>query len=151
SLETLQRSQTRSEQAEKQAAEERLRPLLTSLVELHDNLSLAGREIARARDSLLPLLEITLPDGDKALPPVPPAPPPSFWSRWILPPTAEAALRASQEQTHEALVKLHSERQRRHDHAEQSRVSGQRIEAALQALVTGYTMSLERIERALRR
>src|SRR5579885_618532 len=66
-LAALQRSQPSARPDEEPARDEALRPLLQALVEAHDALSLAEREVSRARETLLPLLE--------------PAAAPSLWAR----------------------------------------------------------------------
>jgi molecular chaperone GrpE len=130
---------------------ETVRPLLKTLVDLQDALSLAGQQIQRVQATVLPLLDELI----GAEPPGPPMPAPSpvaprsFWSRWFLSPSADAALRASQEQTQQALVQLHEERRIRQEKARRASEALDRIRQALGGLVTGYTMSVERIERAL--
>src|SRR5262245_46316177 len=107
--------------------EDAVRPVLLSLVELYDSLALAQRETERTEDNVLPLLEEL--EGDDA--PEPPAR--SFWTRWFRAPSADAALQASQERRRTA------------------REAIGRVRSSLSALVTGYTMSLDRLERALRK
>jgi molecular chaperone GrpE len=149
-LEALTRSQARSEQLAQQGQEERLRPLLKTLVDLYDALSLAGREIQKAQEGMEPLLE-PLGAVDEPLPELPAAPPSrSFWSRWLLSPSAEAALRSSQEETHRALERLHRERCEKLEHRKQAQENCRRVHESVGSLVAGYTMSLQRIERALR-
>ncbi len=125
---------------------EALRPLLKTLVDLYDALALAGQQIQRVQASVLPLLNDLVGPEDSAEPAAAPPPQPrrSFWSRWFLSPSAEDALRASQEQ-------LHAERRSRQDRAQQMRESAQRVQQAIEALLIGYTMSLERLDRALAR
>jgi molecular chaperone GrpE len=131
-VEQLSRQQARAEQSERQAQEEKLRPLVSTLLEVRDALSLASRETQRAREQVLPLLEELAEEERRD---ERPAPARSFWSRWVLSPAADAALKASREEG----------RERR------ARETAGRARSALSALVTGYAMSLERVERALRK
>jgi molecular chaperone GrpE len=155
-LEMLSRSQARSEQLAGQALEERLRPALTTLMELYDALALASREVQRGRDNLDPLLA-TLADCENMEDgPVPHAVSEtlprgqSFLSRWLLSPAADAALRANRVETHRAIEQMQQERQARQERVRRARESADAVRQALAAIVTGYTMSLQRIERALR-
>ncbi|MFO0843520.1 MAG: nucleotide exchange factor GrpE [Gemmataceae bacterium] len=107
-------------------ADDKARPLLNSLVELGDALLLANREVTRTRESLLPALEAMARPKATETPPVHRRSAGSFWTRWFQP---SAPQEAPVEST---------------GHAE-------RVAGALSALVTGYGMSLERVERALRK
>lgn len=109
--------------------EDKLRPALMTLVELYDALALASRETRRTEESLLPLLDGMAEDDEEEAPP--PARP--FWARWLQP-SSEAADRP-----------VPGGRSR------EAREAAGRVRAALSALVTGYTMSLDRLERALRK
>jgi molecular chaperone GrpE len=152
-VEALRQKDARAEQAAQQSQEERLRPLLKTLVDLYDSLALAGREIARAEGGLETLLAVLEVDGDgggdQAGPPEPGAAR-AFWSRWFLSPHGEAALRASQEETRQALVLMQEERRRRRERQRQVHEACTRVRQMTGALVAGYTMSLQRLERALR-
>jgi molecular chaperone GrpE len=114
-LDALQQSQARGEDRPEPSSEESTRPLLKTLVEVYDALAIAGREIERMRDMVLPALEQLTATV---------AAPPSFWQRWF----ASAAAK-QREQT--------------------ARDSSARVRQLLASLVTGYTMSLQRLERAL--
>jgi molecular chaperone GrpE len=155
-LEVLSRSQARHEQLAAEALEERLRPVLQTLTELYDALALAGREVQRGYDNLTPLLE-TLAECENfdegALPrPVSETLPSgqSFLSRWLLAPAADAALRASRAETHRAIEQMRQERQARQQRVRRAHETAESVRQALAAIVTGYTMSLQRIDRALR-
>jgi molecular chaperone GrpE len=107
--------------------EQRLRPLLITLVELYDALSVADREARRVQETVLSALQ------EDARPSAPPVPAPACW---LLPPAyrrAEAA-RRQRDQVRDA--------QRREDRA--------RVRQLLASLTTGYAMSLQRVERALK-
>jgi molecular chaperone GrpE len=153
-LDLAQRSQTRAEQAERQNQDEKLRPLLGTLADLYDSLSTAATQIRRVTTGVLPRLqqmheeaeddppEVFSTTGERAR---------SFWSRWILSPSADDALRANEEQARIAQEKLRHEREERRRRAEASAEARDAVEDALSALLSGYTMNLERIERSLRK
>jgi molecular chaperone GrpE len=137
-----------------QPREDTVRPLLGTLVELYDALALAARENERTRRTVLPLLdELAAPDADDEPVPEPPAGPAaparSFWSRWVLSPSADAALRASQEETERAFERLREERLRRQQRSARLRDGCRQARQLLEGLLTGYTMGLQRLERAL--
>jgi molecular chaperone GrpE len=98
--------------------EERLRPLLKTMVDVYDALALARREAARVQEILAPLLAAAAaPEGV--------APRRSWWSRWRG--GGNGAVAATRPQ----------------------RQAAERAGQLLTSLVTGYTMSLQRVERAL--
>lgn len=108
------------------ASEETQRPLLKTLVDLYDALALAEREVRRSRENLLPSLEkLAGPDAEGQ--PVPPRL--SWWSRWF---AGSATTSPDQERT------------------AQAREAAERTRQLLESLLTGYTMSLQRLDRALR-
>ena len=130
-LEALQSRQTQSQQSEKSGQDELVRPLLKTLLDAHDALSLAEREVQRLlvnppappRPAITPAptVEIRLP----------------FWARLL-------GLGTSIEQQ---IVPLRIWR------SEQPPPPGldeyaQRFRQVLDALLVGYRMSLQRIERA---
>ncbi len=106
------------------AQEEATRPLLKTLIDLYDALALAEREVRRVQEAVLPALEAML----AALSPPAEAPRRSIWARWFgaAPPAEDA------------------------ERARQAREAGERVRAMLASLATGYTMSLQRLDRALR-
>jgi molecular chaperone GrpE len=143
-LDALRQAQARGQDSEDKAREEAVRPLLKTLVDLHDALALGGREVQRMQEVVQPALEqpaaaTSPPTGAAPEPPAPPAASRSLWARWFGPPIPNPALRADEEAR-----KVQEER------ARVARESGERIRAMLASLVTGYTMSLQRVERALR-
>jgi molecular chaperone GrpE len=189
-LRQLQQALAALERAQEAAAEgqlERVRPLLKTLVDLYDALSLAGRELGRAQDTVLPLLEqlvappetateggpVSQPPGapggsadlpqDRARPGT--APRRSCWQRWFgKAGNGEGAAEqlAAAERLHGVAQQLElaaerlrgathrQERMAQGEQARQARAASERLRQVLAALVTGYTMSLQRIERALR-
>jgi molecular chaperone GrpE len=106
-----------------QAVEEAIRPLLKTLIDLYDALALAGREVQRMRETVQPSLEQLTAEE-------PPAAPRSFWASLFRPSAADLAARQERERL--------------------TRENSERVRQMLASLVTGYTMSLQRIERALR-
>ena len=134
-LDALQQSQAREDQAQQQTVEEVLRPLLKTLIDLYDALSLAGREVARMRDTVQPSLEQFIAATQEETP-APPSPR-SFWSRFFGSSAADAEARQR-------------EAQARQEREQLARDSAERVRQMLASLVTGYTMSLQRVERALR-
>jgi molecular chaperone GrpE len=112
-------------------ADEKVRPLLNTLVELGDALLLASREVTRTRENLLPALEAMAEEEAEE-----PAPPTarSLWSRWFQP----ASPGVPQQGPKRGLPV-------------DTRQNVGRVQGALSALVTGYGMSLERVERSLRK
>lgn len=168
-LEALGQAQARAQQQQQQSQEELLRPLLTTLVDLYDSLALAGREVQRVCDSTLPLLaEVVVPLALVEAPAVPPAAPPvppaaparrSFWSRWFggAPDgPGEERLARAEGLLLQAAARLEGVAQRRDEGQRQegrqrAEDACDRVEQALASLVTGYTMGIQRIERALRR
>lgn len=137
-VEMLARQQSRADQLERQNQEEKLRPLVMSLIELHDALSLAGREIGRVEDNILPALEEMGDEPDLEVPPaVAPGPASSVWARWF----GSEPVAATDD--------FRRERQARIDDAVRRQETADRAAAALASVVTGYAMGLERVERAL--
>jgi molecular chaperone GrpE len=130
-LEALQGRQAQSQQSEKSGQDELVRPLLKTLLDAHDALSLAEREVQRllVNPPAPPRPEITpAPAVEIRLP---------FWARWL-------GLRTSIE---EQIAPLRTWR------GEQPPPPGldeyaQRFRQVLDALLVGYRMSLQRIERA---
>jgi molecular chaperone GrpE len=104
-----------------QDAAEAQRPLLKTLIDVHDALSLASREMPKLRDAVAPLFQI-LADSDKAPAAVP------WWRRW-LGPSRRAAAPARP--------------------GEQANAAAEQIRALLESFRAGYAMGLQRVERAL--
>jgi molecular chaperone GrpE len=158
-LEALEQSQAARQLSEEQAQDERLRPLLKTLVDLHDALSLARREISRVEESLQPAL-LALDDLDHQPPlpeplSVPTATPAaqkrSFWGR-LFGSAGPGPQAVSQDET--AALREYIDKQQRQLAALQQRQgetrrAAERIRQFLASVITGYTMSLQRVERAL--
>jgi molecular chaperone GrpE len=101
--------------------DDQVRPLLKTLVELYDALALARRELQRVREAVLPVL------ADLAEPPPPAASPPrpSF------------------------LARLFGRGGEQAPAAPPAAEAAGRARAFLDSVITGYTMSLQRLDRAL--
>jgi molecular chaperone GrpE len=127
--------------------EEEARPLLKTLVDLYDALALARRELQRVQETALPLLAgLTEPAVSPAEGPSPVTTPtraPSFWSRWF---GGGGPERQADAAVNAAGQALEAEQQRRRQAAE----AAGRVRGFLESVITGYTMSLQRLERALR-
>jgi molecular chaperone GrpE len=163
-LELLQRREASLEQVEEQTRAELLRPALKALIDLHDALALARREVLRGQEVMAEALgKLEMPNEipeERPLPalaPAAPAPPakPSFWGRLFGKTPAAVSpsdafpgqLEAFNQwprvaQQREQLLALRQER------AEVRNAAGH-VRRLVDSLVTGYTMSLQRLERAL--
>jgi len=135
-LAALQQSQLSARRGEEQARDEALRPLLKTLVEVYDALALAEREVGRAQDSLLPALEQSA--DAPSLAPSPPAAP-SFWARLF----GLGRTIRDQQATIAALQRQLAESQA------DKPGSTPRVRQVLASILTGYTMSRQRVDRAL--
>lgn len=149
-VEMLRETPPVSLQDDQAATEESLRPLLKTLVDLYDALSLASREITRVRDGILPVLHVLVAgDREEELPDfLPPGPPTrTWWQRWLGGADSGDALG---EAVQKHLVHWR-ERQAvaREAEAQQRRETLEKVRQTLVSLVTGYAMGLQRIERAL--
>jgi molecular chaperone GrpE len=129
-LGTLQRQQRQLEEAEGTSQDELLRPLLKTLIDAHDALTLAEREVKR-------LLDLS-PSPTPAPLDVPPAvnlrlP---YWTRWF---GLDSAIETQLAGLRDWYLK----------HAPIADEGRERYRKSLDALLVGYRMSRERIERAL--
>jgi molecular chaperone GrpE len=139
-------------------AEEAIRPLLKTLVDLYDALSLARRELQRVQEAVLPVLaqftpaedtfpDIVLEDEHRVRPTAarPTAARPSWLAR-LFGGERTAAGGADLERV------LKEQRQRLLElEAWQRQAAGAagRVRAFLDSVITGYTMSVQRLDRAL--
>jgi molecular chaperone GrpE len=132
-LDALQAARDASQEASEEARDVHIRPLLKVLVDVADALGLARREIQRVQQTILSSLErlaITV-----SAPPEPPGPAPApagFWTRWFGSSRVEPPMAAPS------------------DGRKQTEELAMQIRQLLESLIAGYTMSLQRIERALR-
>jgi molecular chaperone GrpE len=137
------------------ADDDSLRPLLKTLVDLHDSLALTGRELERMRDAILDALPA---DDDDPTEPLtralatlsrfdderqPPAAPPTFWQRLTgRTPTAPESARPALTAAQEAIDRFR-------DRQGQRRQEVEKVGHLFDSLITGYAMSVQRLERAL--
>lgn len=142
--------------AEPSDESELVRPLLKSLIEMHDALTLAARELERLQDNVLARLgAVGAPAGsangtgsDPLLQPLKRFRP-AFWERWLAPGHSAVLERLFQHFQH----RVAQERQQfghdlqSRDQAVQEAVGQARN--SLDSVRTGFAMSLQRVERAL--
>lgn len=108
------------------AGDEALRPLLKALTDLHDTLALSSREVQRMEETVLPILDqLSEPDAGGS-------PRRSLLARMLGLGTPDAVTEARQEQRRRA------------------REAAGKARQLLASLVTGYRMSVQRVDRALR-
>lgn len=150
-VERLEEAPPTLESANGASSDDAVRPLLKTLVDLYDALSLANREITRLRDSVLPELQTALGDESETEPApefMPPALPRLSWWQRLLGATDTSSA------WHEAVTRYqercHEQGQRERDR-QVSRTSAatERVRRALNGVIIGYTMGLQRVERAL--
>jgi molecular chaperone GrpE len=153
-LEALRQTQASAEEGRERDDAERLRPLIKALVELYDAVSLAGRELTRVRETVLPLLTDYLdalndPDDTPFSFDLPgqPLQQQSLWSRWFGRPATAVNLTALKERL---AAHLQLERNKRAERARRAGEAAGRMRQLLASLENGYTMSLQRVERTLR-
>lgn len=132
-LDTIHHQQDQRKETDRAEQEDLLRPLLKTLLDAHDALTLARREVQRLLD------QTALPSA----PPVLPAPPTieirlPFWARWL-------GLGASIERQLAPLRAYWAEKPAPEADDSVSR----RARQMLDALLTGYQMSVQRLERML--
>jgi molecular chaperone GrpE len=160
-LETLRQTQAAARQIDQQAKDEAIRPFLKSLVDVFDALSLAEREVQRVSEVILNALdELTFtapPVLEPEQKPDPAAtsalqPRRSFWARLFgRGPAAEETPAPSppqldlvqQEMQTEDDEEVSEEKQQTFDE------TVERVHHLLDSVLTGYTMSLQRVARAL--
>ena len=160
-LEHLEQSAAAAREARQDSLEENLRPLLKTLVDLYDALALAGREVQRMQDGLTTLLEQMTPRLETTLEKEPAedpllltVPALSWWRRLFgARPTDTTTLT---EEIARLRGELREERRLRTELAKRARegaaqalTAAERVRQAVGSLVTGYGMSLQRVERAL--
>ncbi len=176
-LETLEQQQESSEDREQKIRDETQRPLLKSLIDGRDALALAQREVQRVQENLQPLLDqlcsSVVAGVSGSLPATEPAPQAAFRDDATLPDVNIrlpwwAMLFGAGRSLEEKLARVRSwcERQRGHairqqrELAEQQRTVREtaqretsarceRLGQTVQSILTGYGMSLQRLDRAI--
>jgi molecular chaperone GrpE len=126
-LQLLQQQQQEAARQDEAARDEQVRSLLKKFVELYDALAPAEREVQRVCDVVLPELDQLVGPSQPAAPP----PRRSFWARLFSGRPAPPADGSSPE------------------NGRRVQAAVERIRQVLGSLRTGYTMSLQRLERAL--
>lgn len=140
------------EETDETPTDEALRPLLKTLVEVYDALSLAERESRRVQEAVLPALEKTVRPEPAARHDVPAdkvaeAALPR-WARWLgLKSKVRAALEVHRAGLAAGLGEARrTEGERRRSDAEAA--AGQ-VRDMVSSLLTGYAMGLQRLDRAI--
>jgi molecular chaperone GrpE len=126
-LQALYQVQSAAEEKQEQGEEERLRPFLQSLVHLYDALAPAEREVGRGSRAILPELDRLVQQAE--------APPPA--SRLTLLSRLFGGRSAAEPERARA------------EHEQQIQATVERVRQLLGSLLTGYTMSVQRVQRAL--
>jgi molecular chaperone GrpE len=149
-LEELRRVEPEPDPGDEESA---LRSLLKAIVDVYDAFSLARRELQRVQESVLPLLDRFRME-EEPLPEMPPESPgrpaaqPTLWQH-LFGGSSEALPADVPPVWRQALLKLRErcerEQQQRRDNAE----AAERLRQVFESVVTGYTMSLQRVERVL--
>ena len=151
-LALLERRDAALEQAGEQARDEQVRPLLKALIDLHDALSLARREVLRGQEVMGEALAKLETPGDvpAELPlPEPPAATvrPSVLGR-LFGKKAEPGSVSSDIWQQRLAAQRAQVLGLQQERAEIRDAAGQ-VRRFVSSMVTGYTMGLERVERAL--
>jgi molecular chaperone GrpE len=126
-LQALDHAQIAAEEKKEEEEEERLRPFLKTLVDLYDALASAEREVGRGSRTLLPELDHLGQPTEAAQP----ATRPSFFRR-LFGNRSQAEIDPG-----------------RTEKEQQIRPAVDRVRQLLGSLLTGYTMSVQRVQRAL--
>jgi molecular chaperone GrpE len=122
-MDALRQAQAAAREAARQDDDSVLRPLLKTLVDAHDALALAAREVQRGRDAVLEALDRAESAAQMAVPQRG-----SYWARLFgAAPSPPAPLPPGE-----------------------MGKAAERARQLLEALLAGYTMSLQRLERTLR-
>lgn len=152
--ETLLQLETTVEALQQQSTtheNDTVRKAVRSLTELYDVLALAQREVARVQEEILPHLgEMPNPEESESLQidfPELPVEKVSFWGRLAGTGSSAEKMKQWQQQVQES-CSLAVEKARAQERKKQQEW-GVRIGQLLTSMVTGYTMSLQRVERAL--
>ena len=135
---------------------EKLRPLLKSLVDSHDALSLGRREVKKVHDGLQLLLAQVVPEpAAQGKDPEPAKPPPAinvilpWWARLLgLGHRVDTALAPYRSWYNQQQQPGPAPAPRDRPEPEACALA-QRIRQGIQSILTGYGMSLQRLERAL--
>ncbi|HEY8503424.1 MAG TPA: nucleotide exchange factor GrpE, partial [Gemmataceae bacterium] len=135
---------------------EELRPVAKALLDIHDLLTLfrgrvgdMGERVSEALARLEAFLEAPLPAPPGEAPPVQAAPPRGFWSRLFGAPAPEGGSAAAERDRwltwHEKLAEA------RESQADAALQAATLVRRNIESLLTGYSMSLSRLESVLAR
>ncbi|MSR54242.1 MAG: nucleotide exchange factor GrpE [Gemmataceae bacterium] len=134
------------EQLQEQPEDDGLGPLLKAVVDVYDNLTLALKQVTKQRAAIeRPLAELVdgtkNPELEKLLPPLPDAKPArGIWARLF---SAQARANIGLDKGVVKMMKVLNER------TERTEKAASLVRSSLDSLITGYRMSLARIDRVL--
>jgi molecular chaperone GrpE len=157
-LDSLRQTAGAVEELDRQAEEERLRPLLKSVVEVHDNLLRAHRETQKVREAMLATLNGMGQQASNEAGPSAPVqagggPRESWWSRWFGNSPSKETMDLQLEVTG-LQQQLEVERKRFRDaeaeRSQQVAAATERVGRVLEGVLAGYRMGLEKVEAMLR-
>lgn len=158
-LAALQQAREEEEAASPSNDDETLRPLLKTLIDVRDVLALADKEIRRVCQGILPALE-KLPEtgpalagsgrGHGAAPDSQPAARPSLWQKWFgQAVSADHREKELEDRIHELEAQQESWLEAQGKRQAQTGEAALQVRRALDSLLAGYAMSLQRLERTL--
>ena len=155
-LEALEQRETVTPQPAPANGEDIVAPLLKTLIELHDALSVGGRELGRVQEAVAPQLkqiaDLAAPNPalaalrQSALPV--PTTQAAGWRRWFGASEAPSSEVHSKKDFEIALAALDAYEK---DRARTIQEQLDRLAQVIESVATGYSMSLQRIERALQK
>jgi molecular chaperone GrpE len=145
-VQMLQRSQAAANQHHEKDLEEQVRPVLRTLVDLYEILSLSSEQIQRTREAVLPELEALMERTSRDEPASLPPPPQEAPRRWFSFRRRQPAEDPAAKQFRQMIVeerRFHTETQ------SQTRKAVENLHAILSSLADGYRLTLQRLRRAL--
>jgi molecular chaperone GrpE len=147
-VDTLEEASAASNKEERQ--DEALRPLLKTLVDVYDALALARREVQRVETAIQKMIELAAPEAEEpALVRQPPAPVTRRWWQWWAGRGPAVAAEVSPGELEAQLARQRELSQKYRDAGAERRKAAEQVRQFFTSTVTGYTMSLWRIDRAL--
>jgi len=154
-LEALRQAQATAQQGNQQAQDDALRPFLKTLLDVHDAFSLAEREIRRTQETILPHLDELAFASEIAAtllteePETEPQPKATWWQRWFGHGRSEKDSGVSHPQ--QVMTEKLQVQQRLDEQQEKIGRLIEHLDQLLDSIITGYSMSLQRLERGLER
>jgi molecular chaperone GrpE len=145
-LDALRQVQSGARGSEEQVREDAMRPLLKSLIDVYDALALAEREVRRTQESL----ESRDEKGEESESPAErpmtsqPETKPSIWARLF---GLDHIIREQEVRIKQLTQELAAARSSQESTEEKPKLL--RLRQTLASVLTGYTMSLQRVERVL--